>query len=175
MRTSRPRSLPLATVIAVTSALGLGAFTGTASASSQAAAATLAQPENCAIVLAPLQARQTTSRVISQNCSSQSPASAAPAGWQKIWTGYQYANYKGAVVNFYAKSPCGNRGYAFNSRVSGWGISSWQAHASCWRTTVFYHAGANSRPYFTYKQGEWKAARIGKPFNDHVWSVWTRR
>lgn len=132
-------------------------------------------------MLAPLHGNQTTSSVISQKCSARPAAGtnlpagfAAPNGVQKIWTGYQYSNYKGKVWSYFGNQPCDNGGYHFNSRQDGWGISSWQAHAGCWRTTIYYNIGYQGKSY-TYPQGVWEAGRIGNGFDNHVWSVWTRR
>lgn len=193
MRKSLRRSLPTAAALATTAALGIGAFTSTAHASPQPAAST-AQHQYCATVLAPLQGNQTTSSVLSEKCSTQHAAgSNLPAGFtaakgiQKIWTGYQYPNYKGqgkrGVWSYFGYKACDRRGYAFNSRQDGWGISSWQAHAGCWHTTIYYKIGYyrdHRNPHFTYRQGVWEAAHIGKAsdgrtnLDNHVWSVWTR-
>lgn len=180
MRISLRRSLLLPAAIAMSAALGISAFTSTANASSKPAG-NQAKHEYCATLLATLQPHQTTSRVISQKCSDQHvPGTDRPVGFvvpvggMRIWTGYQYTNYKGLHWSYWAKQPCDNKGYKFTSRQDGWGISSWQAHAGCWHTTIYYDIGQQGRSY-SYRQGVWEAGQIGSGFDNHVWSVWTRR
>lgn len=180
MRTSIRRSLPTAAALATTAALSLGAFTSTANAHTQPAAST-AQHQYCATVLAPLQANQTYSRVLSEKCSPQHAAgSNLPAGFTApkdrtpIWTGYSGRYYTGYQWTWFGKArPCDNRGYLYNN-ARKLPIRSWRAQHGCWHTTIY--TGFNrSGKAFPYHQGVWEAGQIGKPWNNHVWSIWTRR
>jgi len=189
LRTSLGRSLRLTGTIATSLTLCIGILAGSASASSKSAGGH-AIHNYCAIVLAPLQPGQSVSHVISRTCvkgkikpdfSRFLSASGVNPAITPFIEFFQNYNYGGNLEAFYPYEPCSasNSGYAFDDTrpadngLGSWGISSWRAHDSCWHTTIYYNYSYGS-PSYTYAQGVWESAKIGSPYNDHVWSVYTR-
>jgi len=173
----RGHLLRLAGAIATSAVLCLGVLAGTANASSNAGAGQV-KHEYCVIQLAPLQPHQSVSRVISQTCSTlRFPAASPAAGQVPIITFYQFTNYQGNGEELTGPGTCAaGNSYAFgdtrpiDNGAGNWGISSWQAHSSCWDTKIFY--GYNfGTPSYQYAQGVWEAGQIGSPWNNHVWSA----
>jgi hypothetical protein len=139
-----------------------------------------------------------SSRIISRSCSHQaakvgfimpgsSPthaasthAASAAASSYPLWTGWQYTNYKGDGVQFKGPHECSlTAGYAiadtrpYDNGAGSWGISSWKASSDCYHTTIYtdYEWGGSE---YTYAQGVWEAGQIGSPWDNHVWSIYTR-
>ena len=185
MHMSLAQSLRWAAAIATSAAFGIGVFASTASASSKLAAGQ-ARHEYCAVKVAPVRPHQQASRVISRTCSdrrakgSALPLGFSAAGSYPIITLYQYTNFTGSFITFNGSHTCNGGAYALDDTqpayngAGSWGASSWQAHSSCYATTVYYgtHLGT---PKYQYAQGTWEAGQIGSPWDNHVWSIWTGR
>lgn len=151
---------------------------------------------HCTVAVAKLQPHQSESRVISKKCTPE-PSQASKSGsiqpsvslycantggnGTPLWTGYQYTNYTGNSITFCGTSgPCDASGYHLNDTRPpdyglSWGISSWQAHSSCWHTTIYYYYN-HTGPYWEYQKGVWEAGQIGNAtdgtyLGNHVWSV----
>ena len=83
----------------------------------------------------------------------------------------------GSAVTFYEPTPCppkSTTGWRLpDTRPSSldptqtWGISSWQAFNGCWATTLYYGLDFGGTKY-QYPQGDWEAAQIGAPWDNHV-------
>lgn len=170
--------------------------TGAAVPAISASAATApAKHTYCVIKILPVptskarsSANHVYSRVVSRACSDQpskvgylSPntSTASPAASIAIWTGYEYTNYKGSSVQFQGPDKCtANLSYPIydskpaDNGAGNWGISSWHAWANCWNTEIFTETNFNGLEY-NYAQGEFEAAQIGYPWDNHVWSVYT--
>lgn len=188
MRIFLQRSLPMAAAIIMSAGLGIGVSVSSANASPKVAHSQTSYVR-CAVTVAKPKPHQSESRVLSKKCVRES-SQASKSGTIEpsvnlssapLWTGYQYTNYTGSSITFYgAGGPCDASGYHLNDTRPpdyglNWGISSWQAHSSCWHTTIFYsynHTG----PYWEYRQGVWEAGQIGNAtdgtyLGNHVWSV----
>ena len=178
-------SLRLAGAIAASAMLTLPTFFAvSANASSRSTAGHTY--EDCVVKLAPVQPHQRFSRVISHSCSYRRVAGslAVPQATDPyaIITLYQYQYWTGASIQ-YDGGPGGcNSGqyqyYIDDSRPSAhgygaWNAQSWMAHNSCWHTTIYYGIDFGN-PAYTYAQGVWEAGQIGSPWNNHVYSIWTR-
>lgn len=188
MRILLRRSLSIAAAIVISAGLGIGVFANSANAS-PTVIHTQATYVHCAVTVAKLQPHQSESRVLSEKCvpaSSQTskngtiepPVSISAS--VPLWTGYQYTNYTGSSITFYGGAPCDASGYHLDDTRPvdyglSWGISSWQAHSSCWHTTVYYYYN-HTGPYYEYQKGVWEAGQIGNAtdgtyMGNHVWSV----
>jgi hypothetical protein len=186
MHISPRTSLRLAGTIAATAVLAINSFATSANASARSTA--VHAYKDCILKILPVQPHQRFSRVVSSTCSVRYAAgtSNVPAVPQETdpyavislysnqyWTGdiMQIDGVSGGCssgVEYYiADSQPSSRGYG------NWNIESWIAHNSCWHTTIYY--GTNfGGPEYTYAQGVWEAGQIGSPWDQHVYSIWTR-
>ena len=184
MHISPRMSLRLAGAIAASAMLTLPTFVAASANASSTSTAGRAY-EYCVIKIMPVQPHQRFSRIVSHSCSYRHatgslavPQATDPSA---IITLYQYQYWTGTMmqINSAVAGGC-NAGEFFiaDSRPSsrGWGnwnAQSWIAHNSCWHTTIYY--GTNfGNPAYTYAQGVWEAGQIGSPWNNHVYSIWTR-
>jgi hypothetical protein len=145
-------------LLAVALVFGAFSFAPTAHAASQ----TAARAEHCQIVLAKLQPGETTSRILSQQCSTQPVATSnerppviradCPFGSTHLMRWWADIYYSGAYTDICGWSgPCDSSGYGISYVGNAWNdrISSFQVFNHCYYTRAYVNAnyGGDCRAY----------------------------
>ncbi|WP_163507513.1 hypothetical protein [Fodinicola acaciae] len=146
-------------------------------ASPATASASTTATKHCTIVLAPIAAGESTSKVVSRECSA-SPATAKDTRIL-IMTWYKDDNYNGDSTDIRAQgsAPCDGQGYGISDVSAGpfgftWGnaISSFKVWNDCYTTTAYTGTNYGGRSQ-TYNGN---VANVGPAMNDQINSFRTR-
>jgi hypothetical protein len=127
--------------------------------------------KNCQIVLDKLQPGETTSKVLSSQCTTANQPLVAPAASALLMTWYVNISYGGDSTTIYGKAgPCDSAGYGIGYVGDAWNdtISSFKVWNNCNYTSAF----ANKNYGGACQKYNANVPFVGSALNDEISSFW---